>query len=188
MNEPTPELKRLVHLKRHEQPPPGYFESFIEQFHERQRSELLRVSPVALFAERIAARLFGAPAWCQPRWLAGAAAAVAVVIGAAVAFQRGPGEHPGPLASGDAPARKRQAPPVRVVAVLPLPENPGAPARSPGTIPVSTDAMSPDDVTSPNGLRRTPSDQFPSLVPLAQPQGAGSPTSEEAGQLIILVR
>jgi len=36
------EIGRLLRLKRYEQPPPGYFEDFLHQFHRRQRDELLR--------------------------------------------------------------------------------------------------------------------------------------------------
>ncbi len=36
------EIGKLLRLKRHEQPPPGYFENFLHEFHRRQRAELLR--------------------------------------------------------------------------------------------------------------------------------------------------
>jgi hypothetical protein len=36
------EIGKLLRLKRHEQPPPGYFDSFLHEFHRRQRAELLR--------------------------------------------------------------------------------------------------------------------------------------------------
>lgn len=36
------DIGRLLRLKRHEQPPPGYFEDFLHEFHRRQRVELLR--------------------------------------------------------------------------------------------------------------------------------------------------
>src|SRR6266436_450685 len=36
------EIARLLRLKRYEQPPPGYFENFLHEFHPRQSDELLR--------------------------------------------------------------------------------------------------------------------------------------------------
>ena len=36
------EIARLLRLKRYEQPPPGYYENFLHEFHRRQRDELLR--------------------------------------------------------------------------------------------------------------------------------------------------
>lgn len=36
------EISKLLRLKRFEQPPPGYFDNFLHEFHRRQRNELLR--------------------------------------------------------------------------------------------------------------------------------------------------
>jgi hypothetical protein len=36
------ELQRMLRLKRHETPPPEYFEDFLFEFHLRQRAELLK--------------------------------------------------------------------------------------------------------------------------------------------------
>ena len=42
MDDQFQDLQRLLRLKRHEAPPPEYFEDFLFEFHRRQRAELLR--------------------------------------------------------------------------------------------------------------------------------------------------
>ena len=36
------DIATLLRLKKHEQPPPGYFEDFLHEFHRRQRDALLK--------------------------------------------------------------------------------------------------------------------------------------------------
>src|SRR6185295_11644656 len=36
------DIGKLLRLKRYEQPPPGYFDDFLHEFHRRQRAELLK--------------------------------------------------------------------------------------------------------------------------------------------------
>ena len=36
------QIGKLLRLKKYEQPPPGYFDNFLHEFHRRQRDELLK--------------------------------------------------------------------------------------------------------------------------------------------------
>ncbi len=70
------EIARLLRLKRYEQPPPGYFENFLHEFHRRQRDDILRQPLWRICLERAHAfmlRLDG-------RALASYPAAVAAVL------------------------------------------------------------------------------------------------------------
>ena len=75
------EIARLLRLKRYEQPPPGYFENFLHEFHRRQRDELLRQPLWRICWERAHDLMFG----LDVRSLASyPAAAAAVLVCAAV--------------------------------------------------------------------------------------------------------
>ena len=45
------QLQQLLKLKRFEQPPPGYFDAALQEFHRRQRAELLRQSALKIWWE-----------------------------------------------------------------------------------------------------------------------------------------
>src|SRR5437773_11449266 len=70
------EIARLLRLKRYEQPPPGYFENFLHEFHRRQRDELLRQPLWRICRERAHDFMFR----LDVRSLASYPAAVAAVL------------------------------------------------------------------------------------------------------------
>ena len=80
MNRPSNEFEKtekLIRLKGYESPPEGYYEGFLNDFHQRQRAELMKSSAHGLFFERLGTYLsdFG-----RQRWLAAGGAACAVVF------------------------------------------------------------------------------------------------------------
>src|SRR5690348_7924219 len=70
------EIARLLRLKRYEQPPPGYFENFLHEFHRRQRDELLRQPLWRICLERAHTFMLG----LDVRSLTSYPAAVAAVL------------------------------------------------------------------------------------------------------------
>jgi hypothetical protein len=52
------DIGKLLRLKRYEQPPPGYFENFLHEFHRRQRDELLRQPVWSVLWQRLSDSLF----------------------------------------------------------------------------------------------------------------------------------
>jgi hypothetical protein len=70
------EIAKLLRLKRYEQPPPGYFEDFLHEFHRRQRDELIRQPLWRICLERTQDLMFQ----LDVRSLASYPAAVAAVL------------------------------------------------------------------------------------------------------------
>ena len=75
------DIATLLRLKRHEQPPPGYFDNFLHEFHRRQRAELLRQPLWRLALQRAQDFMFQLNV---PALTSYPAAATAVVVCAAV--------------------------------------------------------------------------------------------------------
>ncbi len=57
-NELSNEIGQLLRLKKFEQPPPGYFEDFLHEFHRRQRDELLREPLWSVIWQRVSRSFF----------------------------------------------------------------------------------------------------------------------------------
>ena len=99
------DIGTLLRLKRHEQPPPGYFDDFLHEFHRRQRAELLRQPAWKVALQRVHDFMFelNVSALSSSR-----AAVAAVVVCAAVLslkVYQTPGDSEGtPLTAQHAPA------------------------------------------------------------------------------------
>lgn len=77
----NPDIHRLLRLKRYEHPTPDYFERFLDQFHERQRADLLRQPAWKLMWERVVNAF---PEFHVPRLAYATVAAAAVVLSTAI--------------------------------------------------------------------------------------------------------
>lgn len=80
-------MHHLIRLKRYENPPQGYHEDFLKEFHHRQRAELLRPSLSVLLMERFSSLMsdFRIPAMAYA-----GAASLAVVAGVVILRQAPP--------------------------------------------------------------------------------------------------
>jgi hypothetical protein len=192
MPDPTPDIEKLLRLKRHERPPEGYFEAFVAEFRERQRAELLKVSAFQLARERFAARLHDWRFLAQPRWI-GAATAAAVIAATGISIHLS--RTATTLAGQDSPPPPGDSNPgraaVEVVGVRPDSAAPSR-VRPSGVVPAGRNSGEAPE--NSNGLRRRPGEGIEALklVPLATPSDDGTGDqpagADDDGQVIILVR
>ena len=73
------QVQQLIALKRHEQPDDAYFEEFLDEFHRRQRQELLQRSSRSLLLERVSTWFTGTNKWNLV--MGGGAAYAAIMLG-----------------------------------------------------------------------------------------------------------
>ncbi|MCK9588201.1 MAG: hypothetical protein WC076_10920 [Terrimicrobiaceae bacterium] len=93
---PEEQISKLLRLKRHEQPPPGYFEDFLRGFQARQRAELIRRPLWEIAWDRMASF---APAFQVPRMAYATVVALAVAASAMIVVHPGTSVSSGPLAA-----------------------------------------------------------------------------------------
>ncbi|MBA2430511.1 MAG: hypothetical protein H0V56_00165 [Chthoniobacterales bacterium] len=76
------DIGKLLRLKRYEQPPPGYFDDFLHEFHRRQRAELLRQPAWRVWMERAQSFMteLSVPALSSTRMAAAAVLVCAAVL------------------------------------------------------------------------------------------------------------
>ena len=79
MDDQFNDLQRLLRLKRHEAPPPEYFEDFLFEFHRCQRAELLRRPLWRLALDRLEGAL---PTLTPARYAYAGSCAAAVAVAA----------------------------------------------------------------------------------------------------------
>lgn len=53
------QVEKLLHLKRYEQPPEGFYERFLDDLHDRQRVEIMQRSAWSLFWDRVETWFWG---------------------------------------------------------------------------------------------------------------------------------
>ena len=93
---PEEQISKLLRLKRYEQPRPGYFEDFLQEFQARQRAELIRRPLWEIAWDRIASF---APTFQVPRMAYASILALAVAASAMIVVHPGASVSHGNLAA-----------------------------------------------------------------------------------------
>jgi hypothetical protein len=109
--------RRIIRLKRYEQPPDGYYEDFLKEFHKRQRTELLNPSLSTLIRERLHSMV---PELRVPAMAFAGAAAVAVIASIAIIRETPRLETPRAYAVSYTPATTYSQTPVTIQNVQPV--------------------------------------------------------------------
>ena len=79
------DVHKLLRLKRYEMPSSDYFERFLDEFHHRQRADLISRPTLSILFERL---MNAFPDFHVPRLAYAGVAAAAVVFSAVILFQQ----------------------------------------------------------------------------------------------------
>lgn len=93
---PEEQISKLLRLKRYEQPRPGYFEEFLQEFQARQRAELIRRPLWEIAWDRLVSL---APTFQVPRMAYAMIVALAVAASAVIIVRPGTPVSTGSLAA-----------------------------------------------------------------------------------------
>jgi hypothetical protein len=94
------DIHKLLRLKRYEHPSPDYFERFLDEFHQRQRAELLRQTTWSLLWERLVNAF---PEFHVPRLAYAGVGAAAVILSAMILVSQQEENQSGPLFALNSP-------------------------------------------------------------------------------------
>ncbi len=129
------DISKLLRLKRYEQPPPVYFDTFVREFHRRQRTEMMRRSFFENLWDRVAAI---APNFHVPQYAYATIAVVALSVSALIMTQQ-----------ADEPAMVASAAQPGLSAAPALSLSLSKPVTIGDTIPVSATTLPPHYVLQP---------------------------------------
>jgi hypothetical protein len=95
------DVHKLLRIKRYEMPSSDYFERFLEEFHDRQRADLISRPTLHIFFDRL---LSAFPNFQVPRLAYAGVAAAAVLLSATILFTQQEAEPTRSFALNNSPA------------------------------------------------------------------------------------
>jgi len=110
-------MHKIIKLKRYEQPPEGYYQDFLHEFHRRQRAELLNLPLSTLIMERLLGLI---PEFRVPAMAFAGAAAVAIIASLAIIRETPRNEMARAYSASYTPTRPYSQTPVTIQNIQPV--------------------------------------------------------------------